>query len=64
VTDESPGDIPFLRAHRRTNQPRGGRPNNTNAFRHGKRSASVVAARKALNALMRKVRAGLAQAKG
>jgi hypothetical protein len=49
-------DIPFTRRHVRTGQPRGGRPGNQNAFKHGRRSAAFVACRKAFMQLLRMAR--------
>jgi hypothetical protein len=62
MTDESL-HIPFTRRHVRTGKPRGARPGNTNAFKHGRRSKAHVERRKALVWLMRKVREATARAK-
>ena len=54
MTDES--RIPFERRHVRTGQPRGARPGNANAYRHGLRSGSHTARRKAFMQLLRAIR--------
>jgi hypothetical protein len=60
VTDEGREPL-FTRKHVRTGQPRGGRPGNTNAFKHGRRSRAHVEGRKALNALLRRCKQALSQ---
>jgi hypothetical protein len=50
------------RKHVRTGKPRDGHPGNAYSFRHGLRSAAVVAQRKSVNALLRQCRALLREA--
>jgi hypothetical protein len=51
------------RRHVRTGRPRGARPGNTNALKHGRQSRAHIERRRALMTLLRQAREAVAKAR-
>jgi hypothetical protein len=57
MRNDSPATVRI--PHRRTGRPRGGKPGNVNALKHGLDSAAALAHRRAFAAMLREVRAAI-----